>query len=110
MFFFTIYDLLNQISGMTSHCFFYYLEKYFWLGMTDVVNGDWRWIYDQTKPNYKFWLERHPYSSSQAESKDYNCGIMVNYSDGKWFDFPCSGIYPYICESNFCKFIILFRR
>jgi hypothetical protein len=90
---------------MTSHFFFYYLEKYFWLGMIAVVNGDWRWIYDQTKPNYKFWVEGHPYSS-----KNYDCLIMVNYSGGKLYDFPCTGIYPYICENNFCKFIILFRR
>ncbi|VDI15765.1 Hypothetical predicted protein [Mytilus galloprovincialis] len=28
-------------------------KTYFWLGSTDVVNGDWRWIYDQTQLGYK---------------------------------------------------------
>ena len=78
--------------------------------MTDVVNGDWRWIYDQTKPKYKFWLSRHPYSAGHANSKNSNCVIMLNYSNGQWYDFPCAGRYPYICERNSCKFIILFRR
>ena len=91
---------------MTSHSFFYFLEKYFWLGITDVVNGDWRWIYDQAAPNYKFWYPGHPYSTSQSYSKNYNCGIMLSYSSGKWHDYPCSTFLPYICESNFCKFII----
>jgi len=78
--------------------------------MTDVVNGDWRWIYDQTTPNYKFWHSGHPYSASQSASKNYNCGLMDYVKGGKWFNYPCSYTKPYICESNFCKFIILFRR
>ena len=95
---------------MTSHIFFYYLENYYWLGITDVVNGDWRWIYDQTAPNYKFWESGHPYSTRSAYSKNYNCVMMLNYHHGKWFENPCSSAYYYICESTFCKFIILFRR
>ena len=89
---------------------FYYLENYFWLGITDVVDGDWRWIYDQTTPNYKFWFPGRPFSTSHANSKDRNCGIILNNSSGKGADYPCSNTIPYICESNFCKFIILFRR
>ena len=95
---------------MTSHRFFYYLESYFWLGITDVINGDWRWIYDQTTLNYKFWYPRRPYSVSSGNSKHFNCGLMVYNYSGKWKDYPCSYPKPYICESNFCKFIILFRR
>jgi len=95
---------------MTSHSFFYYLDKHFWLGITDVVNGDWRWIYDQTTPNYKFWYPGLPYPASNGNSKNYNCGLMAYNYSGRWFDNPCSSALSYICESSFCKFIILFHR
>jgi hypothetical protein len=58
---------------MISHSFCYYLDRHFWLGITDVVNGDWRWIYDQTTLIYKFWYPGHPYPASNANSKNYNC-------------------------------------
>ena len=77
-------------------------KSYFWLGITDVVNVDWRWIYDQTTPNYKFWYPGFPLPASNAYSKNYNCGIMYNHSGGKWRDYPCGSGQPYICESNFC--------
>ena len=77
-------------------------SNHYWLGITDVVNGDWRWIYDQTKPNYKFWYPGYPYSASNANSKNYNCGYMTNSVGGRWFDYPCSSGFLYICESNFC--------
>ena len=80
------------------------------MGITDVVNGDWRWIYDQTTPNYKFWYPGLPLPTSNAASKNYNCVFMLYNNGGKWYDYPCSYAQPYICESNFCKFIILFRR
>ena len=80
------------------------------MGITDVVNGDWRWIYDQTTPNYKFWYPGQPHPASNANSKDRNCGIMLNGYNGRWHDYACGNTIPYICESNFCKFIILFHR
>ena len=90
--------------------FFHYLDAHFWLGITDVVNGDWRWIYDQTTPKYKFWNPGMPHAASNGNSKDRNCAIMLYSTGGKWYDHPCISDFPYICESNFCKFIILFRR
>ena len=95
---------------MTSHSLFYYLDHYFWLGITDVVNGEWRWIYDQTTPKYKFWHPGQPHPASNANSKDRNCGLMLYSHAGKWHDYPCSNPLSYICESNFCKFIILLCR
>ena len=95
---------------MFSHSLFYYPEHDVWLGMTDVVNGDWRWIYDQATPNYKLWYPGMPHSASHANSKDRNCALMLSHHNGKWYDYPCGRTLPYICESNFCKFIILFCR
>ena len=77
-------------------------NAYYWLGMTDVVNGDWRWIYDQSTPNYKLWYRGHPYPASHSYSKNYNCVVMINSSSGKWHEYPCSSTFSYICESNFC--------
>ena len=91
---------------MISHSFFYYLASHYWLGMTDVVNGDWRWIYDQTAPNFKFWYPGYPRSASTSTSKTYNCVYMAYHLGGKWTDYTCNYSSPYICESNFCKFII----
>ena len=105
--FYNLYNLLNQISAMI---FFHYLDQHVWLGITDVVNGDWRWIYDQTTPNYKFWYPGQPYTTSHSASKNYNCAMMLYNHGGKWHDNICSYTLPYLCESNFCKFIIWFRR
>ncbi|CAC5367504.1 MRC [Mytilus coruscus] len=74
-------------------------KTYFWLGSTDVVNGDWRWIYDQTQLSYKNF---NP-GTSNKNSYTYNC-IMMYYSSGNWTDYSCNNGYPYVCESNFCKF------
>ena len=77
-------------------------NNHFWLGITDVVNGDWRWIYDQTTPNYKFWYPGHPHAASSSTSKTYNCVFMAYNLGGRWYNNPCSSTIPYICESNFC--------
>jgi hypothetical protein len=68
------------------------------------------WIYDQTTPNYKFWYPGMPQSASSAQSKPRNCGMMLYNHSGKWYDQQCGNSWLYICESNFCKFIILFCR
>ncbi|CAC5361408.1 unnamed protein product [Mytilus coruscus] len=54
---------------------------HFWLGSTDIVNGDWRWIYDQTQLSYKNFASRRTYTSSSSNSCKYNC-ITIHYSDG----------------------------
>ncbi|XP_052098835.1 perlucin-like protein [Mytilus californianus] len=73
----------------------------FWLGSTDVVNGDWRWIYDQTQLSYKNFASSRPFPTSHSYSNSYNC-IGTHYSNGKWYDLPCQNHYLYVCESNFC--------
>ncbi|VDI38422.1 Hypothetical predicted protein [Mytilus galloprovincialis] len=67
----------------------------------NVVNGDWRWIYDQTQLSYKNFYSGRPYPTSNANSHSYNC-IMMHYTTGIWYDNPCQYNRPYVCESNFC--------
>ncbi|CAG2253236.1 CD206 [Mytilus edulis] len=78
-------------------------KTHFWLGSTDVVNGDWRWIYDQTQLSYKNFVSGRPYPTSNSYSYTFNCLTMF-YSNGHWYELPCNSKYPYACESNFCKF------
>jgi hypothetical protein len=71
------------------------------LGITDVVNTDWRWIYDQTIPNYKLWYPGRPYPANNGSCKIFTCGFMAHTHGGKWFDYhvktlPSSGLIYYI--------------
>ncbi|XP_063403803.1 C-type lectin domain family 4 member D-like [Mytilus trossulus] len=59
------------------------IKTYFWLGSTDVVNGDWRWIYDQTQLSYKNFVSGHPYPTSSTNSHSYYC-ILMHFSNGNW--------------------------
>ncbi|VDI74245.1 Hypothetical predicted protein [Mytilus galloprovincialis] len=77
------------------------IKNYHWLGSTDVVNGDWRWIYDQTQLSYKNFGSGRPFPTSNANSHLSNC-IEMSYSNGNWYDYSCSNTLPYVCESNFC--------
>ncbi|CAC5361412.1 MRC [Mytilus coruscus] len=80
-------------------------KTHYWLGITDVVNGDWRWIYDQTQLSYKNFISGRPLPTSNSNSANYNCIIMY-YGNGGWRDHPCNSGFPYVCESNFCKLIV----
>ncbi|OPL32677.1 aggrecan protein core, partial [Mytilus galloprovincialis] len=72
-------------------------KNYHWLGSTDVVNGDWRWIYDQTQLSYKNFDSGRPFPTSNADSHLCNC-IEMSYNNGKWLDIQCQNNRPYICE------------
>ncbi|XP_052098844.1 perlucin-like protein [Mytilus californianus] len=76
-------------------------KTYYWMGSTDVVNGDWRWIYDQTQLSYKNFYSGRPFPTSNSNSYTFNC-IMMHYGNGLWYDYQCNYVTPYVCESNFC--------
>ncbi|XP_063406268.1 perlucin-like protein [Mytilus trossulus] len=72
---------------------------HYWIGLTDLKEGDWRWTFDQSLATYKPWL-----SGYGAKGTAYNCVAYSHGSSGLrlWFDQTCSTNYNYICESNFC--------
>ncbi|CAG2221996.1 unnamed protein product [Mytilus edulis] len=49
-----------------GHCYFYGNESldwfsaekniHYWIGLTDLKEGDWRWTFDQSRATYKPWL------------------------------------------------------
>ncbi|CAC5406223.1 unnamed protein product [Mytilus coruscus] len=72
---------------------------YYWIGLTDLKEGDWRWTFDQSRATYKPWS-----GGFGAKGTTYNC-VAYNYGSSNfrnWFDYICWQKYYYICESNFC--------
>ncbi|CAG2253238.1 unnamed protein product [Mytilus edulis] len=53
------------------------------MGSTDVVNGDWRWIYDHTQLSYKNFISGSPLPTSNSNSYTFNC-LTTYYSNGYW--------------------------
>ncbi|CAC5390767.1 unnamed protein product [Mytilus coruscus] len=76
------------------------LKNYnYWIGLTDLKEGNFRWTYDQSKAEIKDW-----YPSYGSKGTCCNC-VAVALHDNKLkpFDYICSTTsYRYICESNFC--------
>ncbi|XP_076082301.1 lithostathine-1-beta-like [Mytilus galloprovincialis] len=73
-------------------------NKYYWIGLTDLKEGDWRWTFDQSQATYKSWQ-----SGTGARGTSNNCAVY-NYGGyfRLWFDQTCMAKYYSICESNFC--------
>ncbi|CAG2217916.1 unnamed protein product [Mytilus edulis] len=72
-------------------------SNHYWIGLTDLIEGEYRWTFDQTKATYLPW-----HSSYGKTNNGYNCGGLLNNHNGQWFDHPCNSKFFYICESNFC--------
>ncbi|XP_071136729.1 C-type lectin domain family 10 member A-like [Mytilus edulis] len=76
------------------------LKNYnYWIGLTDLKEGDYRWTYDQNKAEIKEW-----YPGYGSKGTGSNC-VAAAYHDNKLkpFDSNCSSSsFRYICESNFC--------
>ncbi|CAC5387122.1 unnamed protein product [Mytilus coruscus] len=81
------------------------LKSYhYWIGLTDLKEGDFRWTYDQSKAKIKYWYPR--YGSKGTGS---NC-VAAAYHDNKLkpLDANCASTnYRYICESNFYSIDVL---
>ncbi|XP_071134772.1 perlucin-like protein [Mytilus edulis] len=73
-------------------------NNHYWIGLTDLKEGEFRWTYDQSKAEVKNW---HP--SYGKIGTNNNC-VAISYHANKlhFFDYTCSAEYRYICESNFC--------
>ncbi|XP_071137026.1 C-type lectin domain family 10 member A-like [Mytilus edulis] len=76
----------------------YAKKAHYWIGLTDLKEGEFRWSYDQSKAVIKAW-----YPGYGKRGTNYNC-VALAYDRGtlKPFDVACLDKKPYICESNFC--------
>ncbi|XP_052088127.1 perlucin-like protein isoform X13 [Mytilus californianus] len=71
-------------------------NNFYWIGLVDLKEGEWRWTYDQSKAVYTIW-----YSGYGAKGTASNC-VLLHRSRTDWVDYNCLSSSQYICESNFC--------
>ncbi|CAC5406513.1 unnamed protein product [Mytilus coruscus] len=74
-------------------------DIYYWIGLTDLKEGQFRWSYDQSLMTYKYW---YPSGGWGSKGQGYDCVILHNDSKANWLDYNCTLKHYYICESNFC--------
>ncbi|XP_063404636.1 C-type lectin domain family 4 member E-like [Mytilus trossulus] len=70
--------------------------NHYWIGLTDLKEGEWRWTYDQSKAEFTNWI-----SGYGAMGTNNNC-VLIHVGKEDWFDNNCDYSTYYICESNFC--------
>ncbi|CAG2215276.1 unnamed protein product [Mytilus edulis] len=70
----------------------------YWIGLSDLKEGEYRWSYDQTKATFFPW-ERN----WGAAGTNNNCVMFNTGQQGQWVDYPCGTILNYICEVDYCK-------
>ncbi|CAC5391407.1 unnamed protein product [Mytilus coruscus] len=71
----------------------------YWIGLTDLKEGQFRWSYDQSLMTYKNWYPSGGWGSKGTSS---NCVMYNNTANAYWLDYICTSTQYYICESNFC--------
>ncbi|XP_052088129.1 perlucin-like protein isoform X15 [Mytilus californianus] len=81
----------NNIEANRANKSFYY-----WIGLIDLKEGEWRWTYDQLKAGFTAW---HPGYGSKGTAS--NC-VLLHGSRTDWYETDCHTKTNYICESNFC--------
>ncbi|XP_076082902.1 perlucin-like protein isoform X2 [Mytilus galloprovincialis] len=69
----------------------------YWIGLTDLIEGEFRWNFDQSKATFLPWVDGY---GNQGSNK--NCVAMNSAGKAEWFDTSCNNARYYICESNFC--------
>ncbi|XP_063406439.1 perlucin-like protein [Mytilus trossulus] len=72
-------------------------KDHYWIGLTDLNEGEWRWSSDQKVATYKPW-----HSGSGNNGVNYNCGLIYHTTSYTWVDEPCTSKLRYVCESHFC--------
>ncbi|CAC5388277.1 unnamed protein product [Mytilus coruscus] len=87
-------------DGEKNNIFSYAKKAQYWIGMTDLKEGEFRWSYDQSIAVIKDW-----YPGFGSKGRNANCvALAANGGKLKPFDTACSEKRQYICESNFCKY------
>ncbi|CAC5383722.1 unnamed protein product [Mytilus coruscus] len=74
----------------------------YWIGLTDLNEGEFRWSFDQTKATLLPWARNYG-----KKGNGYDCVAFNTDSKAEWFDYICNNKYYYICESNFCEYNVI---
>lgn len=73
----------------------------YWIGLSDLVESEFRWTIDQEVASYKNFADGQPNNSGGNQ----DC-IYFNSVTGTWEDAPCGNGYKYICENDICKWVL----
>ncbi|XP_071123017.1 perlucin-like protein [Mytilus edulis] len=71
----------------------------YWIGLTDLKEGQFRWSYDQSLMTYKNW---YPSDGWGSKGQGSDCVLLNSNANAYWLDYNCTLTYYYICESDFC--------
>ncbi|VDI28989.1 Hypothetical predicted protein [Mytilus galloprovincialis] len=82
----------DEISSNRPH-----KGDHYWIGLSDLKEGEYRWSYDQTKATFFPWED-----GWGAKGTDKNC-VMFNGGAARWVDYTCERAFYYICEVDYCK-------
>ncbi|VDI20246.1 asialoglycoprotein receptor 2 [Mytilus galloprovincialis] len=69
----------------------------YWIGLTDLYEGHFRWTFDQSKTTFTKWV--NGYGSKGTSS---NCVSYNTAGKAEWFDNSCYNTRPFVCETNYC--------
>ncbi|XP_071181879.1 perlucin-like protein [Mytilus edulis] len=69
----------------------------YWIGLFDLVEGEFRWTNDQEVVSYKNFADGQPNNAGGKQ----DC-VYLYYNTGEWYDDPCKNNLNYICENDFC--------
>jgi hypothetical protein len=58
-------------------------ETHYWIGLTDLQEGKWRWSYDQSDVTFKKW-----YPGYGNKGTSMNC-VLHHKGDTRWCDYYC---------------------
>ncbi|XP_052805282.1 perlucin-like protein [Mya arenaria] len=80
--------------------------KLWWIGIQDMVDGDWRYTSDDSRVTFFDWEPSQPDEGSNAD-----CGVLWANKDYKWGDHRCVDVGSYkvyaICEARYMKSYLL---
>lgn len=77
----------------------------YWIGLTDLYEGHFRWTFDQSKTTFTKWV--NGYGSKGTSS---NCVSYNTAGKAEWFDNSCYNTRPFVCETNYCKYFCIMSR
>ncbi|CAC5400132.1 unnamed protein product [Mytilus coruscus] len=69
----------------------------FWIGLTDLYEGHFRWTFDQSKTTFTKWV-----SGYGSKGTSNNCVSYNSSNKPEWYDTTCYSSRSFICETNYC--------
>ncbi|CAC5415955.1 MRC [Mytilus coruscus] len=69
----------------------------YWIGLTDLYEGHFRWTFDQSKTTFTKWVSGYGSKGTRSNCVSYNSGKIP-----EWYDNSCYNSRRFICETNYC--------